>query len=85
LPSRRYGSGNHKAEEENLPAVENNVKSVVGHSGNSNVDVEVLIETTAIAYAMLSAMYATGSLSEKQFRDSVRELDYLMEKRHSRK
>ena len=75
--AKRFKSNRNKSLEENnlisedksLHSVENNVKSIVGHSGNANVDVEVHI--TAIAYAMLCSMYATGSLDEREFRESV--------------
>ncbi|MFC0275033.1 hypothetical protein ACFFIX_27450 [Metabacillus herbersteinensis] len=90
--AKRFANNRNKSLEENniisedksLHSVENNVKSIVGHSGNANVDVEVHIETTAIAYAMLCSMYATGSLDEREFRESVQKLDSLMAKRHRR-
>ncbi|MBN6889106.1 hypothetical protein ACUXCC_003268 [Cytobacillus horneckiae] len=75
----------YRSRDKRSHSVENNLKSIVGHSGNADVDVEVHIETTAIAYAMLCTMHATGSLSDRQFRKSVQELNSLMDKNHRRR
>ena len=50
--------------EEMQKPVENKLSTVVGHSGNSDVDlvVNIDIDTKAIAYGVLCSLYAKGEL-----------------------
>lgn len=53
------------------------VLSTVGHSGNSDVDVEVTVDTAPIAYAMLCTLLASKQISSDDFKTSVRRLEGL--------
>lgn len=55
----------------------------VEDSGNANV--VVYVDTTAIAYAMVSCLAATGQLSEKEIHDTVRQLNTMLENDEMRK
>ncbi|CDQ39923.1 MULTISPECIES: hypothetical protein [Virgibacillus] len=56
-------------------------KSTVRHSGNSDVDVNVIVDTTPMAYAMLCSMLASKQISDREFDDAVKKLDDLISKR----
>ncbi|EMR07269.1 hypothetical protein C772_00914 [Bhargavaea cecembensis DSE10] len=62
--------------------VENLSKTVVGHSGNSDVDLTVNIEidTRSIAYGMLCSLYARGELSDFELEKGLRKLEDLIER-----
>lgn len=51
--------------------------STVGYSGNSDVDVEVKVDTTPIAYAMLCTLLATKQISDNEFNAAVSKLEDL--------
>ncbi|MFC3040537.1 hypothetical protein ACFOGI_09795 [Virgibacillus xinjiangensis] len=51
------------------------VEATVSNSGNSDVDIDINIDTTPMAYAMLCSMRATDQLSEHEFRKAVRKLE----------
>lgn len=53
-------------------------RSTIEHSGNSDVDVKVIVDTTPIAYAMLCSFLAAKQISPSEFKDSVRELESLI-------
>ncbi|MBT2756987.1 hypothetical protein [Mesobacillus foraminis] len=57
-------------------------QTMIGHSGNSDVDIKVNIEieTKAIAYGMLCSLYAKGDLTEQQLEKAISKLDKLIEK-----
>ncbi|ASN04918.1 hypothetical protein [Virgibacillus necropolis] len=58
----------------------NNIKSnesSIKYSGNSDVDVSVLVDTTPMAYAMLCSLLATKQLSNQEFETAVRKLEEL--------
>ncbi len=55
-------------------------QSAVNHSGNSDVDVNITIDTTALAYAYACYMHASGKLSDEEFDRMIRKLDKLLEK-----
>ncbi|WP_338449971.1 hypothetical protein R4Z09_28155 [Niallia oryzisoli] len=59
---------------------ENKLNALVGHSGNSDVDlvVNIDINTKAIAYGMLCSLYAKGELTELQLVRAVEVLDKLI-------
>ncbi|UOQ92115.1 hypothetical protein MUO14_16670 [Halobacillus shinanisalinarum] len=44
-------------------------------SGNSDVDVSVLVDTTPMAYAMLCSLLASNQMTEKEFKSAVRKLE----------
>ncbi|GIN64408.1 hypothetical protein J27TS8_44010 [Robertmurraya siralis] len=62
--------------------VENKLNTIVRHSGNSDVDLEVNIDidTKAIAYGMLCSLYAKGELSEMELNKAIQKLDTLIER-----
>ncbi|QQK80197.1 hypothetical protein HUG20_10055 [Salicibibacter cibi] len=62
-----------------IPQVESN--SLVNDSGNSDVDVTVNVETTALAYALACFYYADNRLDKKQYETMLREMDHQFEKR----
>lgn len=55
----------------------NDVRSTIDYSGNSDVDIEVNVDTTPIAYAMLVTLLATKQISDYEFKKSVRRLEDL--------
>lgn len=55
-------------------------RSSVGYSGNSDVDVEVTVDTTPIAYAMLCTLLASKQISDTEFKAAVRRLEDLSHK-----
>lgn len=67
--------------------IENNVNSLVGHSGNSDVDlvVNIDIHSKAIAYGMLCSLYAKGEITELELERAIEKLDYLLERDTKRK
>ncbi|AXF55083.1 hypothetical protein DT065_02995 [Salicibibacter kimchii] len=54
---------------------------MVKESGNSDVDVTVNVETTALAYALACYYYADGRLDKKQYETMLREMDHQFENR----
>jgi hypothetical protein len=67
--------------------IKNNSESenFIGQSGNSDVDlkVDVNIDTTAIGFAMLCSLFATGQMTNEQFHIAVRKLEELTKKKVS--
>lgn len=61
---------------------ENKLSTVVGHSGNSDVDLVVNIDiaTNAIAYAMLCSLYAKGEINDLELEKAIKKLDSLIER-----
>lgn len=59
---------------------QNKLNSLIGHSGNSDVDLTVNIDTKAIAYSMLCSLYAKGDLNEEELENAIRKLDSLIER-----
>lgn len=51
----------------------------VGHSGNSDVDIniDVHVDTTAIAFALLCSLLATKQMSADEFEEAARRLENL--------
>ncbi|WP_100404307.1 hypothetical protein [Bacillus solitudinis] len=62
--------------------VENKLNTMVGHSGNSDVDltVKVDIDTKAIAYGMICSLYARGDLNELELEKAIQKLDSLIDR-----
>jgi len=67
--------------------IENSSKTVVGHSGNSDVDLTVNIEidTKSIAYGMLCSLYARGELTEHELEKGLQKLEKLMDENKRKK
>jgi uncharacterized protein YegL len=57
-------------------------KTVVGNSGNSDVDLTVHIEidTKSIAYGMLCSLYAKGEISDFELEKGLRKLEDLIDR-----
>ncbi|MEW9677789.1 hypothetical protein ABRT01_16755 [Lentibacillus sp. L22] len=53
----------------------NDTLSTIGYSGNSDVDVEVTVDTTPIAYAMLCTLLASKQISNSEFKAAVKKLE----------
>ncbi|WP_053217341.1 hypothetical protein [Virgibacillus senegalensis] len=62
--------------------VENNLRTLLKNSGNSDVDLEVNIDidTKAIAYGIICSLYGRGDLSERELDKAVQKLDRLVER-----
>jgi DNA gyrase/topoisomerase IV subunit A len=60
-------------------------KSTIGQSGNSDVDVNVnvIVDTTSIAFAYLCSMLATKKMTNNEFETAVQKLEELTH-RHSK-
>jgi hypothetical protein len=60
-------------------------KSSIDHSGNSDVDVNVnvQVDTTPIAFAILCSLLATGQFSNEEFELAVRKLEELTNNKKS--
>ncbi|WP_033828921.1 hypothetical protein [Bacillus andreraoultii] len=59
---------------------ESELQAVVQDSGNSDVDVSIIveIETKSIAYAILCGMYAKGELTEEGLHAAIRKLNHYL-------
>lgn len=53
--------------------------SQVSHSGNSDVDVKVIVDTTPIAYAMLCTLLSTKQITNSEFKRSIKQLEDLIQ------
>ncbi|WP_152657782.1 hypothetical protein [Oceanobacillus sp. CFH 90083] len=53
--------------------------SHVSHSGNSDVDVKVIVDTTPIAYAMLCTLLSTKQITNSEFKRSIKQLEDLIQ------
>lgn len=69
-----------------LSSEETLINLLVEKSGNSNVDVDVVVEadTMPVAYAILIAQWSSGKLSDTNFERAVQKLEELTGQ-HSRK
>jgi hypothetical protein len=52
-------------------------EAAINHSGNSDVDISIQLDTTPIAFAMLCSLLATKQLSNEEFELAVRKLEDL--------
>ncbi|SFA82849.1 hypothetical protein SAMN04488072_102159 [Lentibacillus halodurans] len=57
--------------------VKKSVESIIKDSGNSDVDISILIDTTPMAYAMLCSLLSTNQLTRHEFEKAVRKLEDL--------
>ena len=57
--------------------------NTIGQSGNSDVDiqVDVFVDTTPIAFAILTSLLATKQISVEEFNEAVRRLENLTQDR----
>ncbi|MBM7693458.1 hypothetical protein JOC77_002898 [Peribacillus deserti] len=84
----RQDSDNENSQQaELIQDIHTNAHSQVSHSGNSDVDVNlnVQVDTTAIAYALLCSMLATRQMTEKEFEIAVNKLEGLTNSRKDKK
>ncbi|MBX9988382.1 hypothetical protein [Priestia aryabhattai] len=44
-----------------------NIRNSINNSGNSNVDIDLTIDTTPIAYAMTCFLHSTKQISDEEF------------------
>lgn len=65
-------------EEENINIKSENINKI-GQSGNSDVDVhvDVFVDTTPIAFAILTSLLATKQMSTEEFDEALRRLNKL--------
>jgi hypothetical protein len=72
---------------DNREKIENFSKTVVGHSGNSDVDltVNIDIDTKSIAFGMLCSLFAKGELSDVELEKGLRKLEELIDRDKRRK
>ncbi|MGJ7921272.1 hypothetical protein [Neobacillus sp. LXY-4] len=63
-------------------SIENKLKTVIENSGNSEVDLNVNIEidTKALAYGLLCSLYAKGEITESELEKAVQKLDSLIDR-----
>lgn len=68
-------------------SAENKVSSLIGNSGNSEVDltVNIDIDTKAIAYGIMCSFYAKGDLSEQELEKAIQKLNTLIEQESKKK
>lgn len=73
---------NVRSKERNILDVTNKGLNSIGHSGNSDVDVkiDVNVDTTAIGFAILCSLYATGQMNNDEFQNATRILGDLTNK-----
>lgn len=76
---RKQIKSNNKNDNDN-----ENINSI-GNSGNSDVDMnlEVHIDNTAIGFAILCTLLATGQMNEREFQTSVKKLEELTNQKMS--
>lgn len=60
-------------------------EALLHQSGNSDVDINITIDTMPIAYAMLCSLLATKQISNEEFNSAVRKLDDLTFNKSSQK
>lgn len=56
--------------------------SSVHHSGNSDVDIHIQIETASIAYMYACSLLATGQINENQFHEMIEKYHHLIKNNH---
>ena len=91
IPPSRQNSRKNKNSSESLALEEDNVRinseniNTIVKSGNSDVDVqvEVFVDTTPIAFAILTSLFATKQMTVEEFDEAVRRLENLTKGRES--
>lgn len=71
--------------EEDIVKIKSENVNTIGQSGNSDVDVkiDVFVDTTAIAFAILTSLLATKQMTNEEFDIAVRRLENLTQGRDS--
>ncbi|HDX9578992.1 TPA: hypothetical protein ROX88_002553 [Bacillus pseudomycoides] len=54
--------------------------SEISNSGNSNVNVNVIVDTSSLAYAMMCYWHASGMMTDEQFAHMVANFNSLLNK-----
>ena len=54
--------------------------SEISNSGNSNVNVNVIVDTSSLAYAMMCYWHASGMMTDEQFTHMVTNFNSLLNK-----
>lgn len=62
--------------------MDNELFSGIHKSGNSNVDINIQLETASIAYMYACSLYATGQIDEDQFNNMIEKYHHLINKHH---
>ncbi|MBW8348951.1 hypothetical protein K0H71_05705 [Bacillus sp. IITD106] len=91
ISSRRVNSRHDRsvsksnAIEEDIVKIKSENINTIGQSGNSDVDVkiDVFVDTTAIAFAILTSLLATKQMTNEEFEIAVRRLENLTQGRDS--
>ncbi|PLT31395.1 hypothetical protein [Peribacillus deserti] len=85
--NRQDSDNDNSQQAEFIQDIHTNAQSQVSHSGNSDVDVNlnVQVDTTAIAYALLCSMLATKQMTEKEFDIAVKKLEGLTDGKKDKK
>ena len=52
-------------------------QSSIDRSGNSDVDVKVIVDTSPLAYALACYMYVEGKITQEQYEMMVKELEKI--------
>ncbi|WP_257348564.1 hypothetical protein [Pseudalkalibacillus decolorationis] len=52
--------------------------AAVNYGGNSEVDVHVNVDTTALAYAYACFMHSSGQMNDEQFEEMLIKLDKIL-------
>lgn len=89
IPPSWQNSRNHNNSSDSLALQEDNVKikseniNTIGQSGNSDVDVkvDVFVDTTPIAFAILTSLLATNQMTVEEFNEAIRRLENLTQGR----
>ncbi|MDQ0254387.1 hypothetical protein J2S74_001762 [Evansella vedderi] len=68
--TRPVNSSNSKEKIE----ISNNPTSTVTYSGNSDVDVNVVVDTTPLAYVLATYLYVDGRLTQNKYNELISEL-----------
>lgn len=71
--------------EEDIVKIKSENINTIGQSGNSDVDVnvDVFVDTTAIAFAILTSLLATKQMTNEEFNIALRQLENLTRERDS--
>ncbi|PWA12723.1 hypothetical protein DCC39_04620 [Pueribacillus theae] len=62
--------------------MDNELKSAIQHSGNSDVDIEINIDTVSMAYMYACSLLATDRIDEHQFNRMIEQYHRLMKNHH---
>lgn len=57
----------------------NQLHSTIHKSGNSDVDINIQIETASLAYMYACSLYATGQVNDRQFEEMLQHYHHLVD------